>query len=869
MFRAFITHFFLFLVLLPYWVESKVVDDGCALQLMPCPKSVNVLDGQFMLGKQVNIYVEGMSVSRQEAALSHHTEKLSRLENFDFEHFNILKSKEDSNVIVMVNTALDDQVDARGVYHFPRLDDDESYQLSITQNAILIESMSEFGALHGLTTLTQLIYAADSAAQRVNNSNPLSLTNLSLPQVIIDDDPEFAWRGLLIDSVRHFIPVSAIKRQLDGMASAKLNVFHWHLNDDQGWRIESKRHPKLHQVASDNLYYTQQEIKDVVAYASLLGIRVVPELDIPGHATSIAVAYPELIAEKKNYVMQRQWGVFEPVLDVSDVKVYQFIDDLVAEFSLLFPDSYIHIGGDEVNPVQWLNNPNIQTLMKEESLANSADIQHYFNLKIQKILAKHQRKMMGWDEIYHPDLPKDIIIQSWRGLESMNRFANSGYQGVLSTGFYIDQPQYSAYHYRNHPISNLGAKTARSLDSNLPNLESGSKGQFRTWELTIPRLKGSAVTGRFILFNQTNIDKKLNLTGYLKLNNNAFQKVSIERPVGGINSKILAFSADSWMGPLLFELDLSVANSGFDLNREKAATISESPANNRLFIGNAFYPFIAREFDHATANDISFAPPIKPENTKNIVGGEATLWSELVTQHNIDLRMWPRLYVIAERLWSPPQLNDVNNMYERLFLIEKYAEEIIGLQHKKQQLEGFSELLGNDSTSEYIAALIQLAKLVEPAHYYTRHHLKYRQGEYHQQAALDEFVDFLAVESFELIKLNKLISVYQNGNESALSEIKSIVKEWQDNDIQLRRIVLKKPKLSGLVSLIKDVQAFNDAAENTLNACLNSNQQLSESHAFAPLSQKFKQLQERQNETVIAGIPLFQKLLNFCQVRSH
>lgn len=869
MLRATITYYFLFLVLLPYCAESKVVDDGCTLQLMPCPQNVNLLDGQYLFGKQVNIYIEGMSVSRQEAVLSLQTEQLNRLENFDFGQFNILQSKDSADVIVLVNGQQNEQKEAAGVYQHPRLGDDESYQLSITQSVISIESKSEFGALHGLTTLAQLIYAADSNAHRTGKSKPFVLTSLALPQLTIDDKPKFKWRGLLIDSVRHFIPITTIKRQLDGMAGAKLNVFHWHLNDDQGWRIESKRYPKLHQKASDNLYYTQQEIKDVVAYASLLGIRVVPELDIPGHASSIAVAYPELIAKKSNYAMQRMWGVFEPVLDVSDAKVYQFIDDLVAEFRLLFPDNYIHIGGDEVNPAQWLNNPNIQVLMDNEHLANSADIHHYFNLKVQAILAKYQRKMMGWDEIYHPDLPKDIVIQSWRGLESMNRFANDGYQGVLSTGFYIDQPQYSAYHYRNHPIANLGAGQARSNDSSLPDFGNSSKDQYRTWELTIPRLKGSEVTGKFILFTQMSANKEQDLTGYLKLNNNAYQKVSILTSAAALNSKTLIFSVDSWMGPLRFELDLSAAKSISDSSLAKPPAISDLPNNNRLFIGNAFYPFVAREFKHSAGIDVLLAPPLKPANTNNILGGEATLWSELVTQQNIDLRTWPRLFVIAERLWSPPQINSVDNMYQRLFLIEKYAEKIIGLQHKKQQRKGFSDLLNDNSTNENIAALTQLAQLVEPAHYYTRHHLKYRQGKYHQLAALDDFVDFLPVESFELIKLNKLITAYQKGDESALSKIKLMVKDWQHNDIQLKRIIFKNAKLSSLATLIKDVEAFNYAAESTLSACLNINDQHSESTTFKALSQKLKQLQEQQSETVIAGIPLFQKLLTHCQVMSQ
>jgi hexosaminidase len=858
--RATFTHFFAFLILLPHWVAAKVVDGSCAVQLMPCPQNVVLSEGQYRFGKQVNIYFEGMSDARQTATLLRLTKQLQRLENFDFIAFNVQQSNDNADVIVRVKPPQNSLKEPLITYLFPRLGDDESYQLSITQTKLIIQSISEFGAMHGLTTLVQLLFSTDSNPHQSELAAQITLPSLVLPLLTIDDKPTFKWRGLLIDSVRHFIPITAIKRQLDGMAGAKLNVFHWHLNDDQGWRIESKRYPKLHQMASDNLYYTQAEIRDVVDYASLLGIRVVPELDVPGHASSIAVAYPELMAEKKDYVMERQWGVFEPVLDVSDPKVYQFIDALVAEFSQLFPDNYIHIGGDEVNPTQWLNNPTTQTLMQTEQLDNSEDLHHYFNLKVQGILVKYQRKMMGWDEIHHPDLPKDIVIQSWRGLESMNHFANSGYQGVLSTGFYIDQPQYSAYHYRNHPITNVDTQSIASNHRILPKVGDGNNRQGRTWKLSIPRLKGSAVTGTFTLFSKTNDNQKQQLNGYLKLNNNAFKKVSILSSAAMLNSKLLIFSLDSWMGPLRFELDIALPQS--------TTAVSNSPSKNRLFIGNAFYPLIANELSLSVQHDISLAPPLKLVNTNNILGGEATLWSELVTQHNIDLRIWPRLFVIAERLWSSPQVSNVDNMYQRLFSIDKFSEKILGLQHNKQQRQGISGLLDDDS-NQNIIALMQLAQLVEPAHYYTRHHLKYRQGQYHQLAALDDFVDFLPVESVEFIKLDKLITAYQEGDETVLSSIKLRVKEWQQNDIQLRRLIRTDSRLGNLAPLIKDVEAFNHIADKILNACLNANNLPFENTTYTVLRQKLTQLQEQQNETVIAGILPFQRLLTHCQIMSQ
>ncbi|GAC18248.1 family 20 glycosylhydrolase [Paraglaciecola arctica] len=864
MLGVFITKLCVFLVLLPFLVEAKVADNVCLLQLMPCPEKVTLKTGHFYFKQQLNIYIEGMSDKRQQAALTGSTTQLSRLEYFDFKHFNIVASQEKADIAIIVQNKMASQKQSGANYRHPSLGDDESYQLTISQELIFIQTNTEFGVMHALTTLVQLIYAADENVHKSDTHLKAVLTTLELPQLLIEDKPEYRWRGLLIDSVRHFIPISDIKRQLDGMAAAKLNVFHWHLNDDQGWRIESKHYPKLHLMASDNLYYTHEEIKGVVAYASLLGIRVVPELDVPGHASAIAVAYPEFIAEKKSYAMERQWGVFEPVLDVSDAKVYQFIEDLVAEFTLLFPDNYMHIGGDEVNPKQWLNNDNIKRLMLNKNLANSDDLHHYFNAKVQDILTKYQRKMVGWDEIYHPHLPKDIVIQSWRGLESLNKFANSGYQGVLSTGFYIDQPQYSAYHYRNNPKTNIDIEASASQSTISPNTGDDKNTHYRTWELTIPRLKGSAVKGNFTLITRIDGNKDRQLSGYLKLNDNAFQKVSIHAPVTTLSSKILVFSLDSWMGPLRFELDFPKPFISSQTSLTNNTLTTATPRNNRLFIGNAFYPLIAHELKNPAPQNVPLAPQLKPNNTKNILGGEATLWSELVTQNNIDIRTWPRLFVIAERLWSKPQINNLDNMYQRLFFIDRYSEIILGLKHKEQQRKGFSALLNDHNTDENIHALMHLGKLIEPAHYYTRHHIKHQLGQYHQLAALDDFVDFLAVESFEIIELTNFIEAYQKGNKSVLSNIKLKVKAWQENQIILNRIVIQSSISSSFKALIKDVEVFNHTAEHIVGFC--SNKVLNPKHTFAQLSQQLQQRQEQQNETVIAAIPLFQTLLTSCQV---
>ncbi|MFA4923744.1 MAG: family 20 glycosylhydrolase, partial [Ignavibacteriaceae bacterium] len=272
------------------------------------------------------------------------------------------------------------------------------------------------------------------------------------PVVSINDRPRFPWRGLMIDACRHFMPVEVIKRNLDAMASVKLNVFHWHLSEDQGFRVECKTFPKLHQLGSDGLYYTQAQIKDILAYAEDRGIRVIPEFDIPGHSTSWFVGYPELASAPGSYTIERRWGVFDPTFNPTIEETYTFFDAFFKEMCELFPDEYMHIGGDENNGKQWNQNEKIQTFMKENGIKTNHDLQTLFNKRILAILTKYGKKMIGWDEIFQPDLPKNVVIHSWRGTEALAKAAQQGYMGILSNGYYIDLNQPTDYHYLNDPV---------------------------------------------------------------------------------------------------------------------------------------------------------------------------------------------------------------------------------------------------------------------------------------------------------------------------------------------------------------------------------------------------------------------------------
>ncbi len=256
----------------------------------------------------------------------------------------------------------------------------------------------------------------------------------------------------MIDVSRHFEPVSVIERTLDAMVVAKLNVFHWHLSDDQGFRAESKKFPRFTAEASDGLFYTQDQMREVVAYARARGIRVVPEFDMPGHTSSWILAYPEYGAGEDIKELPRVFGIPQAELDPSNEKTYKFLDAFIGEMSEIFPDAYFHIGGDETKGNGWLENPRIAAFMQKKSFKAPPDLQAYFNQRLLPILTKHGKKMVGWDEILNPALPKDIMIQSWRGEASLSQGAAQGYSGILSAPYYLDAQKTSEMMFLADPV---------------------------------------------------------------------------------------------------------------------------------------------------------------------------------------------------------------------------------------------------------------------------------------------------------------------------------------------------------------------------------------------------------------------------------
>ena len=518
------------------------------------------------------------------------------------------------------------------------VNEDESYLLYIDEKGIQIKAITDVGAMHGLETLLQLV-----------QKNEL---NYFFPGVVIKDAPRFVWRGLMIDAARHFQPLAVIKRNLDAMASVKLNVFHWHLTDDQGFRVASKVYPKLQELASDGQFYTHEQLKEVVAYAANLGIRVVPEFDVPGHASALLAAYPELGSkEGYNHSIERFAGVFNPTLNPIKDETYEFLKTLFTEITPLFPDVYFHIGGDENEGKHWDESKEIQAFKTANNLKSNHDLQTYFNIRLEKILNNLGKKLMGWDEIMTPNMPTTAVIHSWRGSQegmleggTLIAAAKAGYQTVLSNGYYIDRMLPVAHHYATDPIG---------------------------------------------------------------------------------NSK---------------------------LTKEERALI---------------------------------------------LGGEATMWSELVTPQTIDSRIWPRTAAIAERFWSPKEVNDVENMKLRLRAVSARLE-ALGITHIKNR----DLLLRNMSDYKEISSLKVLSKICEPLKVYSRN----KGGtEYSSFSPLTLFADACVVDAEDAVGFKKaVVFLSKDRTKSNLSNVAAYLEIWSENDRNFNKIS-NTPKLAALKPLSKNL----------------------------------------------------------------
>lgn len=338
------------------------------------------------------------------------------------------------------------------------LDDGEesaSYQLTVAESGVNITSTSVEGLFYGVQSVRQLL------PEHIESNEPVDNINWSIPFVVIKDEPRFAWRGLHLDVSRHFFGVDFIKKFIDLMALYKFNIFHWHLTEDQGWRIEIKQYPKLTEIGSKRKetpipenpqrgdgkpyggYYTQDEIREVVAYATERAITIVPEIEMPGHALAALASYPELGCVGESYEVSTTWGIFSDVFCAGKDSVFTFLENVLTEVLDLFPSKFIHIGGDECPKERWEVCPNCQARIEAEGLKDEHELQSYFIRRIEKWLNEKGRRLVGWDEILEGGLAPNATVMSWRGSQGGIDAANAGHDVVMSpnTTCYLDYYQ--------------------------------------------------------------------------------------------------------------------------------------------------------------------------------------------------------------------------------------------------------------------------------------------------------------------------------------------------------------------------------------------------------------------------------------------
>ena len=603
------------------------------LNLMPMPASVQPGTGQLPINQSFTVAVTGAHDASLDAEVQRFETQLSRQTGIPF------RPKPGATPTLQIHAE-------HGREALQKLGEDESYELTVADSGAKLTAPTTLGAMRGLQTFLQLVQ--------------ITPTGFAAPAVTIKDQPRFPWRGLLIDVSRHFIPIDVLKRNLDGMAAVKMNVLHWHLSDDQGFRVESKKFPKLTQAGSDGMFYTQAEIRDFIAYAHDRGIRVMPEFDIPGHTRSWYLGYPELSSGAGPYTLDG--GGIDPIMDPTRESTYKFLEKFIAEMAKLFPDAYFHIGGDEVDGKQWDANPKIQEFIHAHNMKNNQDLQAYFNQRLEKIVAKNHKTMVGWDEILHPDLPKTIVVQSWRGQASLAAAAKQGYRGLLSYGYYLDLMWPAGRHYAIDPMA------------------------------------------------------------------------------------------------------------------DAAATLT-------------------------------------PEEMKLILGGESCQWAEWVTPENIDSHIWPRNAVIAERLWSPPEVKDAASMYARMNAVS-YDLESLGLTHNSARTQMLQRMAGNGD----ITALRVLADVVEPVKDYNRWDDAKGPIDFH--APLTRMIDAVNPESDTARRFSGLVQTFaQSGykDQAAETQIRSYLGTWRDNDARLHPVLEQSVLLQEDVPLSQSLSALGAAGLQALD----------------------------------------------------
>lgn len=517
----------------------------------------------------------------------------------------------------------------------------EHYQLRTGREGAVLVADGPAGVLRGLSTLLQLVERHG--------------TDAVLADAVVDDSPRFAWRGLLVDVSRHFMSVAALERQLDMMELTKLNVLHLHLSDGQGFRVESHLFPRLQQVAGAGQYYTRQQVKALVAYATQRGIRIVPEFDTPGHSYAMLRAYPQYAAQPVTTPMDPK-RVVRAALDPSNPQTYVFLAQLYHEMAGLFPDAYFHVGGDEVRPDEWTTNPVISAFMKQHGYADAPALQAAFTLRVQAMLAHEGKVMMGWDELIQDPVPASIMIEPWRGSRYTAQATAAGHPVVVSAGYYLDLLLPAMDHYLVDPLDPQG---------------------------------------------------------------NGLPPDQVARAHAAF---LDAFALDP-------------------------------------------------------------AARMTPAQDQRVLGAEAALWTEIVTEEMLDGRLWPRSAALAERFWSPASVRDAESLAARLPAVQAELEQLGNRATIDRQR--MMDRLAPHGTE----ALATLLSVVCPVRNYALNHVfgPGRIAPTESPPLLDRPADIAAPDSFVADAFLRDVRAYLAGQRDMAASLRARLENWRDNDARLQQ----------------------------------------------------------------------------------
>ncbi len=668
----------------------QVSAQDALINIMPYPREVKTGPGKHRIDKD---FIVMLSASKDdkiiEDAVNRFVVRLRARTLVTFQQERIVPNELGENAKLSIT------VKSKAV---PSIGIDESYQIDINEKQISLNANTSIGALRGLETLLQLV-SADEAGYY-------------LPNLQINDTPRFKWRGMMVDVARHFLPVSILKKQIDAMAIVKLNVLHVHLSDDDGFRVESKLFPKLHELGSNGRYFTQTELKDLVKYASDRGIIIVPEFDVPGHTRSWLAGYPEFASQPGPYkpgprfqfdanakqvdLMKAVMSGPTPTIDPTREEVYKFFDKFFGEMAPIFPSPYLHIGADENNGAAWNTNPKIAQFMKDKGMKDTHELQSYFVKRLYDLVKKNNRTTITWQEGYSEQLPKDIIVQAWIAPGGYMKatppleIAQKGNQVLISTGSYLDLFMPSHIHY---------------INQNIP----------------------------------SDIDK-------------------------------------------------------------------------------------------------------------NVLGGEAALWSELVDENSFETRAWPRAASIAERLWSPSTVYNVDDMYRRLYVLSDRLEEA-GLNHRLNIKRMLSELANGTD----LDAPLTVLETISPYKGYRRLAGTMMQplSTKYETKPLVDLPDFAEVDSeFEWSFRNQIASYLKGDNPDARKQIETTLLRWK----------AAADRLSQQVRIAPNLKSLNAFSERIITATDIGLQALDKPFDETKKTEVIKQLRSMKAQTDVAEIRILDEI---------